>query len=314
MGVNAEKWAKIIKDKAKEKGFDSCGISKAEFLQADAPRLENYLKNNFHGKMSYLENHFDKRLDPRLLVEGARSVISLRYNYFPEKELDFGYKISKYAYGQDYHEVIKEILRELVAELQEEIGDFHCRIFVDSAPVLEKSWAEKSGLGWIGKNGLLISKKSGSFFFLAEMICDLELLSDEPLSKDFCGSCTRCIDACPTQAIVQNKVIDGSKCISYLTIELKGEIPSDFSRKFDHWIFGCDICQDVCPWNRFSLIHDEKKFLPTEGLKKMEKSDWKDLTQEIFSEIFKKSAVKRTKFSGLMRNINFIDAQKKKEE
>lgn len=305
----AEKYTQLIKEKALKYGFSSCGISKADFLEEEAPRLENYLKNNYNGAMQYLENHFDKRLDPRLLVEGSKSVISLKYNYFPEEKIISDLKISKYAYGEDYHEVIKAILRDLVAELQEEIGEFGFRIFVDSAPVLEKAWAAKSGLGWIGKNALLINKKQGSFFFLAEIICDLELIPDSP-TTDHCGSCTRCIDACPTGALLPNRIINGSKCISYLTIELKDEIPAEFSGKMDNWMFGCDICQDVCPWNRFSLPHQEPKFKPNEHIRNLNKIEWKELTQEIFSEIFRKSAVKRTKFAGLKRNIEFINHSK----
>lgn len=304
---NAEKYSKLIKSKAKQFGFQSCGISKSGFLEEDAKPLENFLKNNYHGTMHYMENHFDKRLDTRLLVPDSKSVISLSYNYFPKKEIEGfnNFKISKYAYGEDYHEVIKEILREMVTELQEEIGEFNFRIFVDSAPVLERSWARKSGIGWVGKNANLITKQAGSFYFLAEIICDLELDEDSP-TTDHCGTCTRCIDACPTQAIVADKIVDGSKCISYATIELKNEIPDYFEGKMDDWIFGCDICQDVCPWNRFSLPNKQLKFAPNDFLKKYRKEDWKEITQEIFSEIFRKSAVKRTKFVGLMRNIDFL--------
>jgi epoxyqueuosine reductase len=270
--------------------------------------LENYQNNNFQGEMKYLENHFDKRLNPQLLVEGAKSVISLSYNYFPEEELPKfeNYKISKYAYGQDYHDVIKEILREMTQELLEEIGEFSFRIFTDSAPVLEKAWAAKSGLGWIGKNALLLTKQTGSFQFLAEIICDLELDTDH-LVSDHCGSCRKCIDACPTDAIVSDKVIDGSKCISYLTIELKNEIPNDFQGKMEDWIFGCDICQDVCPWNRFAIPHQQEKFRANNFLKSYTKKEWREITQELFSEIFRKSPVKRTKYAGLIRNINFVD-------
>lgn len=309
----AEKYTQLIKEKAIQYGFESCGISKADFLEEEAPRLENYLKNNYHGAMQYLENHFDKRLDPRLLVEGSKSVISLKYNYFPTETIESPLKISKYAYGEDYHEVIKAILRDMVTELQEEIGTFDFRIFVDSAPVLEKAWAAKSGLGWVGKNALLVNKKHGSFFFLAEIICDLTLIPDSP-TTDHCGTCTKCIDACPTNALLPNRVIDGSKCISYLTIELKNEIPSEFSGKMDNWMFGCDICQDVCPWNRFSFPNQEPKFQPNEYLKNLKNIEWKELTQEIFSEIFRKSPVKRTKFTGLKRNIDFIEQTKSKEK
>ncbi len=301
---------KLIKEKSKKFGFQSCGISKAGFLEEEASRLEMWLKNNFHGEMKYMENHFDKRLDPTLLVEGAKSVISLSYNYFPKQNIDTNdnFKISKYAYGEDYHEVIKEKLTKLVTELQEEIGEFGFRIFVDSAPILEKAWARKSGLGWVGKNANLITKKHGSFYFLAEIICDLELEYDFEVT-DHCGSCRKCIEACPTQAIVSDKIVDGSKCISYATIELKNEIPDYFNGKMDDWIFGCDICQDVCPWNRFSAPTLEEKFTPNLQKLNFKKKEWKELTQEIFSEIFRKSAVKRTKFSGLQRNIGFISGK-----
>ena len=303
-----EKYSQKIKAAAKKYGFQNCGISRADFLEEDAKPLENWLKNNAHGEMKYMENHFDKRLDPRLLVEGAKSVISLSYNYFPDEKIDSldNYKISKYAYAEDYHDVIKGILREMVAELNAEIGDFSCRIFVDSAPVLERSWARKSGIGWVGKNANLITKQTGSFYFLAEIICDLDLEYDHEV-KDFCGSCRKCIDACPTDAIVSEKIVDGSKCISYATIELKNEIPDYFAGKMQDWMFGCDICQDVCPWNRFSAPHLQGKFKPNEFLKSFKKGEWKELTQEVFSQIFSKSAVKRTKFSGLKRNIEFLE-------
>lgn len=299
---------KIIKQKAEKFGFQSCGISKAEFLEEDAPRLEAWLNKGYHGEMQYMENHFDKRLNPTLLVDGAKSVISLSYNYFPKVKIDEinNFKISKYAYGEDYHEVIKDILKEMVAELQEEIGVFGFRVFVDSAPVLEKAWARKSGLGWVGKNANLITKKHGSFYFLAEIICDLELDYDLAVT-DHCGSCRACIDACPTQAIVSDRIVDGSKCISYATIELKNEIPDYFNGKMDDWMFGCDVCQDVCPWNRFSAPTLQEKFAPNFQKLNFRKNEWKELTQELFSEIFKKSAVKRTKFSGLMRNIKFLN-------
>lgn len=301
-----ERHTQLIKTKASAFGFQSCGISKADFLEEEAPHLEKWLKNNFHGEMKYMENYFDKRLDPRLLVEGSKSVISLSYNYFPEEKLqNENFKIAKYAYGEDYHEVIKEKLRTLVAELQEEIGEFSFRIFVDSAPVLEKAWAKKSGIGWVGKNSNLITKKNGSFYFLAEIICDLELIQDYEVT-DHCGSCTKCIDACPTQAIVSDKIIDGSKCISYATIELKDQIPDFFKDKMEDWMFGCDICQDVCPWNRFSAPTLEEKFKPNSEIKNFTKQEWKDITQEVFSSVFRKSAVKRTKFAGLKRNLDFL--------
>ena len=300
-------YSQLIKQKAEKFGFQSCGISKAEFLEEDAPRLEAWLNKGYHGEMKYMENHFDKRLNPALLVDGAKSVISLSYNYFPKVKIDEinNFKISKYAYGEDYHEVIKDILKNMVAELQEEIGEFGFRVFVDSAPVLEKAWARKSGLGWVGKNANLITKKHGSFYFLAEIICDLELEYDLAVT-DHCGSCRACIDACPTQAIVSDRIVDGSKCISYATIELKNEIPDYFNGKMDDWMFGCDVCQDVCPWNRFSAPTLQEKFAPNFQKLNFRKNEWKELTQELFSEIFKKSAVKRTKFSGLMRNISFL--------
>ena len=300
-------YSQLIKQKAEKFGFQSCGISKAEFLEEEAPRLETWLNKGYHGEMKYMENHFDKRLNPTLLVDGAKSVISLSYNYFPKVKIDEinNFKISKYAYGEDYHEVIKDILKNMVAELQEEIGEFGFRVFVDSAPVLEKAWARKSGLGWVGKNANLITKKHGSFYFLAEIICDLELEYDLAVT-DHCGSCRACIDACPTQAIVSDRIVDGSKCISYATIELKNEIPDYFNGKMDDWMFGCDVCQDVCPWNRFSAPTLQEKFSPNFQKLNFRKNEWKELTQELFSEIFKKSAVKRTKFSGLMRNINLL--------
>ena len=308
MTSNAEKYSQLIKIKAKSFGFQQCGISRAEFLEEDARPLENWLKNNYHGEMKYMENHFDKRLDPRLLVEGSKSVISLSYNYFPEEKISTldNFKISKYAYSEDYHEVIKEILREMILELQEQIGEFSFRVFVDSAPVLERSWAKKSGIGWVGKNANLITKQSGSFYFLAEIICDLDLETDYQ-TKDHCGTCRKCIEACPTKAIITEKIIDGSKCISYATIELKNEIPDYFKDKMDDWMFGCDVCQDVCPWNRFAVPHNQSKFKTNDFLKNLKKEEWKEITQELFSEIFKKSPVKRTKFAGLKRNIEFLD-------
>ena len=284
-----------------------CGVSKAEFLEEEAPRLEKWLEANMHGNMNYMENHFDKRLDPTLLVDGAKSVVSLALNYFPEKtQIDDTYKISKYAYGEDYHFIIKWKLKELMKFIQAEIGEVGGRVFVDSAPVLDRAWAKKSGLGWIGKNGNLINKEAGSFFFLAELIIDLELEADGPV-KDYCGSCTACIDECPTDAIPEPYVVDGSKCISYLTIELKDEIiPKEFQGKMESWMFGCDICQDVCPWNRFSKPHNEPLLNPKPNLLGLNKKDWEDLTEEVFRDLFKKSAVKRTKFDGLKRNIDFL--------
>ncbi|MCC7331019.1 MAG: tRNA epoxyqueuosine(34) reductase QueG [Flavobacteriales bacterium] len=296
-----------IKTKAQQMGFSFCGISKAEFLEDEAPRLEDWLKNNRHGKMQYMENYFDKRLNPTLLVEGSKSVISLMYNYFPKQtQREDTFKISKYAYGEDYHHVIKEKLKELAEFIVSETGDANFRIFTDSAPVLDRAWAKKSGLGWIGKNAMLINPKKGSFFFLAEIILDVEFDYDSPI-KDYCGTCSACIDVCPTDAILPNKVIDGSKCISYFTIELKDEIlPSEVKGKFNDWIFGCDICQDICPWNRFSKPTDELLFSPNPKLLNYSKKEWTELSSEIFNEIFKKSAVKRTKFEGLKRNIKFL--------
>ena len=296
----------IIKTEAKRLGFLSCGISKAEFLEDEAPRLENWLHKNMHGEMSYMTNHFDKRLDPTLLVPDSKSVVSLLLNYFPEEtQTNNTYKISKYAYGEDYHVVIKDKLRQLLNFIQDEIGEVHGRAFTDSAPVLDKAWAAKSGLGWIGKHSNLITKSNGSFYFIAELIIDLELDYDYAVT-DHCGNCTACIDACPTQAITEPYVVDGSKCISYFTIELKNEIPSDMKGKFNDWMFGCDICQDVCPWNRFSKAHKEPLFNPNQELLSMSKKDWEEITEEVFRKVFEKSAVKRTKYSGFIRNINFL--------
>lgn len=297
----------LIKAEAKRLGFDYCGISKAEFLEEEAPRLEQWLKQDMHGKMQYMENYFDKRLDPRLLVDGARSVISLLLNYYPsETQADpAAPKISKYAYGKDYHFVIKEKLKELIHFISENIGEVNGRAFVDSAPVLDRAWAKRSGLGWIGKNSNLINKQSGSFFFIAELIVDLPLEYDGPV-KDYCGTCTRCIDACPTGAITEPYVVDGSKCISYFTIELKESIPQEMQGKFGNWAFGCDICQDVCPWNSFSKPHSEPLFNATPGLLDMKADEWYEISEEVFQKVFRDSPVKRTKFSGLKRNLDFI--------
>ncbi len=305
--MNPAKNTELIKREIKRLGFDYCGISKADFLEEEAPRLENWLKNNMHGKMEYMQNHFDKRLDPRLLVPNSKSVISLLLNYFPEEKQkdETAPKISKYAFGMDYHFVIKEKLNALLEFIRENIGEIDGRAFVDSAPVLDKAWAKKSGLGWIGKNSNLINKNSGSFYFIAELIIDLELDYDKEI-KDYCGTCTRCIDACPTSAIVAPYVVDGSKCISYFTIELKENIPSEMKGKFDNWVFGCDICQDVCPWNSFSKPHKEPYFNPKTELLEMTKKDFYELTEETFKRVFKDSAVKRTKFSGLKKNLDFI--------
>ncbi|MEO5787385.1 tRNA epoxyqueuosine(34) reductase QueG [Gelidibacter sp.] len=306
---NRSKYSQLIKAEAKRLGFISCGISKAQFLEEEAPRLEKWLKNNMNGDMQYMENHFDKRLDPTKLVEDSKSVISLLLNYYPkETQIQDTYKISKYAYGTDYHFVIKDKLKELLNFIQEEIGEVSGRAFVDSAPVLDKAWAAKSGLGWVGKHTLLLSQQRGSFHFVAELIIDLDLEYDHA-TTDHCGTCTKCIDACPTQAITEPYVVDGSKCISYFTIELKDKIPTDFKGKFEDWMFGCDICQDVCPWNRFSKAHSEPLFNPHPELLSMTKKDWEEITEDVFQKLFKKSAVKRTKFEGLKRNIEFLRSQ-----
>ncbi|UUC46685.1 tRNA epoxyqueuosine(34) reductase QueG [Flavobacterium cerinum] len=303
---NKEKYTQLIKTEAKRLGFLSCGISRAGFLEEEAPRLEKWLNSQMNGKMGYMENHFDKRLDPTLLIDEAKSVISLTLNYYPEIKQNIGsYKISKYAYGQDYHYVIKEKLKELLFFIQNEIGEVSGRAFVDSAPVLDKAWAAKSGLGWIGKNSNLLSKQVGSFFFIAELIVDLDLEYDNA-TTDHCGKCTACIDACPTEAIVAPYVVDGSKCISYFTIELKENIPSDVKGKFDDWMFGCDVCQDVCPWNRFSKPHQEPLLKPNESILSFSKKDWEEITDETFRKVFKDSAVKRTKYEGLVRNLKFL--------
>ncbi|WP_374164210.1 tRNA epoxyqueuosine(34) reductase QueG [Arcticibacter sp. MXS-1] len=300
--------SKFIKDEARRLGFMFCGIAKAEFLEDEAPRLEEWLQKGYHGKMSYMENYFDKRLDPRKLVEGARSVISLGLNYFTDQPQadSLAPRLSKYAYGRDYHHVIKDKLKELLTSISDRVGQVSGRAFVDSAPVLDRAWAKRSGLGWVGKNANLINKNSGSFFFLAELIIDLELEYDLPAAKDYCGTCTRCLDACPTQAIVSPGVVDGSRCISYLTIELKEELPAEFKGQMDNWMFGCDVCQDVCPWNRFSRPHQEPDFEPHPDLLQLKKEDWDEITEEVFQKVFKGSAVKRTKYSGLTRNIRFL--------
>ena len=300
-------YSESIKNKAKALGFLSCGISKADFLEEEAPRLEQWLNQNYHGEMAYMANHFDKRLDPRVLVPGAKSVVSLLLNYHTEeKQTDIeAPKIASYAFGEDYHNVIKNKLKQLMSFIHQEIGEVQGRVFVDSAPVMDKAWAAKSGLGWIGKNTNLISKKAGSFFFIAELILDLELEHDLP-ATDHCGSCTACIDACPTDALLAPYQIDGSKCISYVTIELKNEIPTDFQGKMDNWAFGCDVCQTVCPWNRFATPHSEPAFNPPDELLSLSKNEWEEMTQEVFSVIFKNSAIKRTKYEGLKRNIKFL--------
>tara|TARA_Y100001947_G_scaffold135246_1_gene122910 strand:- start:1165 stop:2091 length:927 start_codon:yes stop_codon:yes gene_type:complete len=303
---NKKHYTELIKNEAKRLGFISCGISRAEFLEDEAPRLEKWLKMKMNGEMKYMENYFEKRLDPRKLVNDAKSIISLTYNYYPEdlqnKEAP---KISKYAYGMDYHYVIKEKLNFFLTFIKDKIGNVHGRAFVDSAPILEKAWAAKSGIGWVGKNSNLITKKVGSFYFLAELIVDLDLDYDR-IESDHCGECTACIDSCPTQAITQPYVVDGSKCISYFTIELKENIPKEFKGKFDDWVFGCDVCQDVCPWNKFSKSHKEPLFQSSSELMKMSRDEWNEITEETFNKIFKNSAVKRTGYKGLTRNLNFI--------
>ena len=303
---NKKHYTELIKNEAKRLGFISCGVSRAEFLENEAPRLEKWLKMNMHGKMKYMENYFEKRLDPSKLVDDAKSVISLAYNYYPKdlqnKEAP---KVSKYAYGMDYHYVIKEKLNFFLSFIKDKIGDVNGRAFVDSAPILEKAWASKSGIGWVGKNSNLITKQVGSFYFLAELIVDLELDYDG-IESDHCGECTACIDSCPTQAIVEPYVVNGSKCISYFTIELKENIPNEFKEKFEDWVFGCDICQDVCPWNKFSKPHKEPLFQSTPELMKMSREEWNEITEETFNKIFKNSAVKRTGYKGLTRNLNFI--------
>ena len=303
----AAQHSQLIKDHAKRLGFLSCGISNAGFLEDQAPHLEKWLRQGHHGSMTYMERNFDKRLDPTKLVPGAKSVVSLLYNYFPkESQTDTSApKISKYAYGKDYHVVIKNKLHELMQVLQEEIGEIQGRVFVDSAPVLDKVWAAKAGLGWIGKHTNLISKQAGSFYFIAELIIDLPLEQDAPVT-DHCGSCTACIDACPTQAIVAPYHVDGSKCISYFTIELKEAIPQEFKGQFDNWAFGCDVCQDVCPWNRFSTSHQEPQFEPSPELLQMSKDDWHEITEAVFDRLFAESALQRTQFSGLKRNLDFL--------
>ena len=308
MQNSASLYSALIKEEAKNLGFMFCGIAKAEFLEDEAPRLEAWLNKGMHGEMSYMENYFDKRLDPRLLVDGARSVISLGINYYTdEKQADLSSpKVSKYAYGIDYHHIIKDKLKQLLAIINNKIGEVNGRAFVDSAPVLDRAWAKKAGLGWVGKNTNLINKRTGSFFFLAELIVDLELDYDIEPAADHCGTCTRCIDACPTDAIVGPYVVDGSRCISYLTIELKNEIPAEFKGKMDNWMFGCDICQDVCPWNKFSVLHHEPQLEPLPELLNLNNEHWHEITEDVFKKVFKNSAINRTKFKGLKRNIDFL--------
>ncbi|MCB9284903.1 MAG: tRNA epoxyqueuosine(34) reductase QueG [Lewinellaceae bacterium] len=298
----------FIKEEAHRLGFSFAGISRAERMDEEARRLEEWLASGFHGKMAYMENHFEKRVDPRELVPGAKSVVSLMYNYFTEKKQEdpTAPKLSMYAYGEDYHHVVRDKLKALLDALRQQVGEVQGRCFVDSAPVLERDWARRSGIGWVGKNTLLIHPRAGSYFFLAELIIDLELEPDGPM-KDYCGTCRRCIDACPTEAISpEGYLLDASKCISYLTIELKEAIPEAFKGKMDNWMFGCDVCQDVCPWNRFSQPHSEPAFEPHPDLLAMTRRDWLELTEEVFGRVFRRSAVRRTKYSGLKRNISFL--------
>jgi epoxyqueuosine reductase len=305
--VNSAENSRLIKRLSQELGFDSCGIARAVRLDEDARRLEKWLQQDFHGSMGYMANYFEQRVDPSRLVPGAKSVITLIKNYYPGEELKGDLKISKYAYGQDYHTVIKQKLKEMINRLQDQIGEFSGRGFVDSAPVLERTWANRSGLGWVGKNGNLINPKAGSYFFIATLITDLELEYDDPFAKDHCGSCTRCIDACPTDAILPGKVVNGSKCISYFTIELKSEIiPEEMKGRFNNWMFGCDICQDVCPWNRFSKPHQEASFQPLPELLNFSSKEWEELNEETFNRLFKHSPLKRSKLKGIQRNLRFL--------
>ncbi|HEY0680672.1 MAG TPA: tRNA epoxyqueuosine(34) reductase QueG [Chitinophagaceae bacterium] len=305
------KWqqnTKQIKEEAFRLGFEACNVAKAQPLDDEARRLENWLKNGYQGGMQYMENHFEMRVDPRKLVPGAESVIVLLLNYYPSLQQTSSPKISKYAYGLDYHEVIKEKLRQLLQFIRDNIGEVNGRGFVDSAPVLERSWAQRSGLGWIGKNGNLITKQKGSFFFIATLITDLKLEYDDPFAKDYCGSCRKCIEACPTDAILEDKVIDGSRCISYFTIELKEMmIPENMQGKFQDWMFGCDICQDVCPWNRFSSPTNEPAFTPIPEILNLTTREWEALTEESFKKIFRNSPLKRAKHSGIVRNLKFLN-------
>jgi epoxyqueuosine reductase len=297
----------LVKEAARTHHFDLCGIAQATFLDDDARRLENWLQQGMHGSMKYMENYFDMRTDPSRLVPGAKSVITLMKNYYPSSSLEGEKKISKYAYGHDYHEVIKGQLRNMMCDLRERIGEFSGRGFVDSAPVLERSWAVRSGLGWIGRNGNLINRKNGSFFFIATLITDLDLNHDDPFAGDYCGSCSRCIDACPTEAILPDKTINGSQCISYFTIELKEElIPETVKGKFQNWMFGCDVCQDVCPWNSFSKPHNEPLFQPIPELLNLSTNEWEEMTEEVFKKIFRNSPLSRAKHKGIQRNIRFL--------
>ena len=304
-----KKYSDFIKNKSIELGFISCGISKSGFLENEIGRFESWLKDNYHGQMSYMERNFDKRMDTTKLVAGSKSVISLLFNYYPSKEINNdSFKISKYAYGKDYHFIIKDKLKSLLSSMRNEIGEIDGRVFVDSAPIMEKAWAKKSGLGWVGKNTNLISKKTGSFFFIAEIIVDLELEYDGEVT-DHCGSCTACLDACPTDALYEPYKIDASKCISYFTIELKDQFPNDLKKDFNDWIFGCDICQDVCPWNKFSIPNKEPLLNPKNEINQYSKKDWLELTDEVFKVVFKETPLERTKFKGLKRNIQYANEQ-----
>lgn len=306
--IAIDKRSAFVKKIVLEHGFDSCGISASGFLEEESPRLESWLNHNYHGSMKWMENHFDKRLNTQKLVEGSKSVISMTFNYFPENSQtkEDQPKIAKYAYGEDYHLVLKDKMASILQTLMTEYGDIQARVFVDSAPVLERAWAAKSGLGWIGKHSLLINKKKGSFFFIAQIICDLELAVDGPVT-DHCGTCTACIDACPTDAIVNDKIIDSNRCISYLTIELRDQISQQFKSQMEDWVFGCDICQDVCPWNRFATPHKEERFKPKREILENNWQDWLEITEDVFKDVFKKSAVKRTKYSGFLRNLQFVN-------
>jgi len=304
--LNAEKHTAIVKQIAQELGFSFCGVSIAGFLEHEAPRLETWLTQNLNGEMSYMANYFDMRVDPTILVPGAKSVVSLLYNYYPKDKNIYNtgeVKIAKYAWGEDYHKVVKSKLKTMLKMLKEQIGDIEGRAFVDSAPILERAWATKSGLGWIGKNSMLINKNLGSYFFIAELIIDLELVPDKAPVKDYCGTCTACIDACPTDAIVSPQIVDGSKCISYFTIELKDEIPKEYRSKMDNWVFGCDICQDVCPWNKFSKPNNEPRFEPNKELLNMNAKEWLEITDEVFEIMAKKSPMMRAKLKGMKRNV-----------
>lgn len=300
----------LIKQLARQLGFSYCGIAKAEKLDEDARRLETWLQQGMHSGMQYMENHFEMRIDPRKLVPGAKSVITMLQNYYPQKQQSAGApKVAKYAFGEDYHEVIRAKLKTFLLQLNEQIGEIHGRGFVDSAPVLERSWAVKSGAGWVGKNGNLINKQSGSFYFIATLIVDIELAYDDPFARDYCGTCRKCIDACPTDAILDNKVVDGSKCISYFTIELKDAlIPAEMKGKFENWMFGCDVCQDVCPWNRFSKPNSEIRFTPIPEVLDLSTNEWQALTEDGFKKIFKHSALHRAKWKGIQRNLLFLES------